>query len=193
MNEGDFSGKVNRSGLRTLIAFPIRPAAWILPADVLAALVAASLPWSTSAVAILMVMLLLALLPTIDLRLFLRGLARPASALPLIFFALALLGTLWADSPWAARMHGINPVAKFVAIPFLLYHFERSRRGAWVFVAFLISCTLLMMLSWVVLFVPELKVTATASDGVPVKNYIDQSQEFALCTFALAPIVLRMI
>ena len=90
-------------------------------------------------------------------------------------------------------MHGINPVAKFVAIPFLLYHFERSRRGAWVFVAFLISCTLLMMLSWVVLFVPELKVTATASDGVPVKNYIDQSQEFALCTFALAPIVLRMI
>jgi hypothetical protein len=43
-----------------------------------------------------------------------------------------------------------------------------------------------MMLSWIVLFAPGLKISATVSDGVPVKNYIDQSQEFTLCAFALA-------
>ena len=81
-------------------------------------------------------------------------------------------------------------MAKLLAIPFLLYHFERSQRAIWVFVAFLISCALLMGLSWIVLFAPEFKVASTASPGVPVKNYIDQSQEFALCLFALAPLVL---
>jgi O-antigen ligase len=49
-----------------------------------------------------------------------------------------------------------------------------------------------MGLSWIVLFAPEFKVASTASAGVPVKNYIDQSQEFALCLFALAPLFLSM-
>ena len=83
-------------------------------------------------------------------------------------------------------MYGIKPVAKLLLIPFLLYHFQRSQRGSWVFVAFLASCTLLMILSWIVLFVPGLKPAHTLTAGVPVKNYIDQSQEFALCAFALA-------
>ena len=114
-------------------------------------------------------------------------LVHPACALPILFVALAVLGTLWADGPWAARLHGIKPVAKLLLIPFLLYHFQRSRRGARVLIAFLASCTLLMILSWIVLFVPGLKPTHTLSAGVPVKNYIDQSQEFALCAFALVP------
>lgn len=106
--------------------------------------------------------------------------------------ALAVVGTLWADGPWRARIHGISPVVKLLAIPFLLYHFERSQRGAWVFVAFLASCGLLMGLSWIVLFDPELKVTATKNAGVPVKNYIDQSQEFALCMVALIPFIITL-
>jgi O-antigen ligase len=165
------------------------PATRTLTVDVLAVLVAVALPWSTSGVAIFMVLWFLALIPTLDPRALLRSLARPASVLPLAFFALAVVGTLWADSPWPARLHGINPVAKLLAVPFLLYHFERSQRAVWVFLAFLISCALLMGLSWIVLFAPEFKVTSTASPGVPVKNYIDQSQEFALCLFALAPLV----
>jgi O-antigen ligase len=68
----------------------------------------------------------------------------------------------------------------------MFYHFQRSPRGGWVFAAFLGSCTLLLMLSWVVLYFPRFKLAPTASAGVPVKNYIDQSQEFALCAFALA-------
>jgi O-antigen ligase len=168
------------------------PAAWILAVDVLAVLVAVALPWSTSGVAIFMVLWFLALVPTLDPRALLRSLTRAAGALPLAFFALAVVGTLWADSPWPARLHGINPVAKLLAIPFLLYHFERSQRATWVFGAFLISCALLMGLSWIVLFAPEFKVTSTANPGVPVKNYIDQSQEFALCVFALVPLVLSL-
>ncbi|XSC47414.1 hypothetical protein ACF1BQ_019170 [Bradyrhizobium sp. RDT10] len=71
-------------------------------------------------------------------------------------------------------------------IPLLFYHFQRTQRGSWVLIAFLVSCTLLMILSWIVLFVPSLKPAHTLTAGVPVKNYIDQNQEFALCAFALA-------
>jgi O-antigen ligase len=162
------------------------PAVQMRSVDVLAVLVVASLPWSTSLPAIFIGVWFLALIPTFDPRAFLRSLARPACALPLAFFALAVIGTLWSESPWPARLHGINPLAKLLVIPFLIYHFERSQRGMLVLVAFLASCALLMGLSWIVLVAPGLKITATINPGVPVKNYIDQSQEFALCLFALA-------
>jgi O-antigen ligase len=169
------------------------PVVQVRNVDMLAVLVAASLPWSTSGTGIFMMLWLLALIPTLDWRAWFGSLARPANALPLAFFALAVVGTLWSDSAWPARLYGINPVAKLIAIPFLLYHFERSQRGLWVLIAFLASCALLMALSWVVLFVPQLKITSTLSPGVPVKNYIDQSQEFALCLFALAWPALRFV
>ncbi len=54
-----------------------------LTVDVLAVLVAAVLPWSTSGVGILMVLWFLALIPTLDPRALLRSLTRPASSLPL--------------------------------------------------------------------------------------------------------------
>src|SRR5258707_12101090 len=45
-------------------------------------------------------------------------------------------------------------------------------------------------MSWIVAFDPRLALKPEAAYGVPVKNYIDQSQEFALCAVALAfPIV----
>ena len=71
-------------------------------------------------------------------------------------------------------------------LPVLFYHFERSARGLQVFAAFLVSCVLLMAMSWIVAFDPRLALQAGAEYGVPVKNYIDQSQEFALCAVVLA-------
>jgi len=71
---------------------------------------------------------------------------------------------------------GLHPVSKLLVIPLLLYHFSRSRRSSWVFVAFLASCALLMGFSWLIYFVPNLKFAATESAGVPVNNYVDQSQ-----------------
>jgi O-antigen ligase len=163
---------------------------WLLCVDVYAVLAAASIPWSTSGVAIFMVLWFIASIPTIDPAAFVSSLRRPAYWLPVAFFGLGVVGMLWADGPWSTRLYGVNPVTKLLAIPFLLYHFERSKRGLWVFVAFLISCALLMGLSWIVLFAPEWKIAAPEQAGVPLKNYIDQSQEFALCVFALAPLIL---
>ena len=164
-----------------------------LYADLLAVLTAMALPWSTTGFAVLIgiwLVSLIPLFPTLDTRAFLRLLSSPICLWPLALFALAMVGTLWADIPWRDRLHGISPVVKLLVIPFLLYHFERSRRGVWVLTAFLASCGLLMGLSWIVLFAPELKLAATKNAGVPVKNYIDQSQEFALCMVALVPFVI---
>lgn len=164
---------------------------WLLCLDLYPVLVAACIPWSTSGVGIFMVIWFVVLIPTIDPRRFLEVLRRPAGWLPLAFVALALAGTLWSDAPWPGRLQGINPVTKLLAIPFLLYHFQRSRRGLWVLSAFLASSALLMALSWIVLFAPEWKIVDTGAAGIPLKNSIDQSQEFALCIFVLALLVLE--
>lgn len=160
-------------------------AAWTKAADVAVVLMAASLPWSTSLVAIFAVVWLLLLIPTIELRDFTETLRRPACFLPVIFFALAVVGTLWAtDIPWAARLQGINPVAKLIAIPILIRHFEKSGRGLWVAFGFLASCTAVMLTSWLMFVDHRIVFDPARSLGVPVKNYIAQSQEFAFCAFA---------
>jgi FlaA1/EpsC-like NDP-sugar epimerase len=164
----------------------------ILHVDLLAGLLAASLPWSTSGVAIVALIWLAALIPTLDVRAFARSLRRPISALPIALFALAVVGTLWSDASWGARLYAVGPTAKLLMLPLLFYHFERSTRGMWSLIAFLVSCTLLMAMSWIVAFDPglALKPQGDASRGIFVKNYIDQSQEFALCAVALTyPIV----
>lgn len=178
------------SGISALARSAVHSRFWLLCVDIYPVLVAASLPWSTTGVAIFMVIWFIVLIPTIEPRRFLEVLKGPACWLPLAFLGLALVGTLWADGPWPARLQGISPVAKLLAIPFLIYHFERSRRGLWVLVAFLASCALLMGLSWLVLFAPGWKIAATEVPGVPLKNSINQSQEFAFCIFGLAPLVL---
>jgi O-antigen ligase len=168
------------------------PAAWVTTADVFVILIALSLPWSTSLVAIFAIVLLVSMTPFLDVRAFLQSLKRPICALPIAFFVLAVVGTLWSDASWGARFYAISPTAKLLVLPLLFYHSGRSTRGMWVLVAFLVSCTLLMAMSWIVAFDPSLslKPGADAERGIFVKNYIDQSQEFALCAVALAyPIV----
>jgi len=174
------------SGLSLVLSAWRDPAARILNIDLLTVLIAILLPWSTSGVAIAGVLWIIALIPTIDMRAFLRSLMRPICALPIALFALALVGTLWSDASWGARLYAVSPTAKLLMLPLLLYHFERSPRGLWVFIAFLASCTLLMAVSWVVAFEPNLTLKPEAeARGIFVKNYIDQSQEFALCAVAL--------
>jgi O-antigen ligase len=169
------------------------PAAWATTADIFAILIAVSLPWSTSLVAIFAVAFLVARAPFLDVHAFLQSLRRPICALPMALFALAVIGTLWSDAPWGARLYAIGPTAKLLVLPLLFYHFERSERGLWVFVAFLVSCTLMMAMSWIVAFDPgiSLKPLSEPHRGIFVKNYIDQSQEFALCIVTLVyPIII---
>ena len=166
---------------------------WTTIADVYAVLAALTLPWSTSLVAIFVVLWLGAVVWVMDWRAFGRLLKQPICCLPLGLVGLAAIGTLWSDAAWGARFSAVNPTVKLLVLPVLFYHFERSTRGMWVFIAFLVSCTLLMLMSWIVLIDPSLSLKAAGESGGPgifVKNYIAQSQEFALCAVALAyPII----
>jgi O-antigen ligase len=169
------------------------PFARMLNVDLMAVLVALLLPWSTSGVGIGMALWLAGLATTLELRPFLRSLQRPICALPIALVALSALGTLWSDASWGARLHALSPATKLLFLPFLFYHFERSTRGMWVFVAFLVSCTLMTAASWMVAIDPNLTMKVPGeptAHGIFVKNYIDQSQEFVLCTVVLAfPII----
>ena len=166
-------------------------AAWIRPADILAVLVALSLPWSTSLVAIFVMVFLLSLIPAFDAKHFVQALKQPASVAPVALFALALLGMLWAsDISWTARLHGLAPVAKLLLIPVFIYQFGKSGRGLWVFAAFVASCSVVLAISWYLFFAGF---TWSYFPGVPVKNYIAQSQEFALCIFMLLGAIMLLV
>jgi hypothetical protein len=81
----------------------------------------------------------------------------PICALPIALFALALSARCGRTRTWGARLYAVGPTAKLLVLPLLFYHFERSTRGMWVFIAFLVSCTLLMAMSWIVAFDPGLR------------------------------------
>src|SRR6185312_6657797 len=122
--------------------------------------------------------LVLAMAPFLDLGAFLQSLRRPICVAPLALCALAIIGTLWSDAPWGQRLYAIGPTAKLLVLPLLLYHFERSERGKWVCAAFLVSCGLMEVMSWIVDFHPALSMKkGGVSPGIFVKDYIDQSQE----------------
>jgi O-antigen ligase len=153
--------------------------------DILAIGIAFVLPWSTSLVSILAAALIVVLVWSVYLARSLPPLEQPASWLPVALFILAVVGAVWSAAPWDVRIHAINPTMKLLLLPLLFWHFQRSRSGSWVFAAFLVSCVLLMVMSWIVVLDPQLKIKSHIDYGVPVKNYIDQSQEFALCAIAL--------
>ncbi|MET0675271.1 MAG: O-antigen ligase family protein [Bradyrhizobium sp.] len=172
-------------------------ARWTTGADVLAILAALTLPWSTSLPGIFVPCFLVAVAAVMDWRAFGRLLKDPICYLPLALAALAAIGMLWSDASWAERFRGLSPLLKLLVLPALFYHFERSSRGMWVLIAFLVSCVLLMIMSWLVVFYPGLSLkppdSVGADRGIFVKNYIAQSQEFALCAVALAYPIIRLL
>jgi O-antigen ligase len=169
---------------------------WAKAADIVAVVIALSLPWSTSLTSIFTVIWLIAVAPTIEPAAFLASLKRPICVLPVALFVLAAVGTLWSDAAWGARLYAVIPTTKLLMLPILFYRYERSPRGMWVLTAFLVSCSLLMVMSWIVAFDPALTLKSsleTRERGIFVKNYIDQSQEFVLCAVALAyPVVVLL-
>jgi O-antigen ligase len=160
------------------------------------ALIALLLPWTTTGLIFALVPWLIAF-AFVDLREFPRSLLRPICLLPVALVVLAAVGTLWSDAPWPERIHAIGPAAKLLVLPLLIYQFERWPYGDWVFSAFLASCALLMLYSFTVAIDPDFSLKLYFSrgpykveSGIAVRNYIDQSQEFALCALALVyPIV----
>lgn len=156
-----------------------------ITADWLAAAVAASLPWSTSATAILIVAWLVTVVPTLDRSNLRRELLTPAGGLPVLLVVLGILGTLWADVTWLERWKGLDSFFKLLVIPLLLVQFRRSDRARCVFAAYLIACTLLLLLSSMFYLAPGTAFLFTRDVAVPVKNAATQSGEFVTCIFGL--------
>lgn len=158
-------------------------------ADWLAVAVAVSLPWSTSATGILVVLWLLALLPTLSWPELRRELTTAAGGLPVLLFLLGALGMIWAEVPLAERLGGLEDFVKLLALPLLMVQFRRSNNGHRVLIGFLLACTALLIASVAVTLWPHLS-TGSRNIGVPVKNYIIQSAEFAICTAVLIDIAI---
>jgi O-antigen ligase len=98
---------------------------------------------------------------------------------------------LWADAPWSDRISGLESFAKLLVIPLVLMQFRRSDQGLRVALGFLLSCTVLLAVSWLVWRFPFLPGgNRRGLAGVPVKDYIVQSGEFLLCAFALTHLAL---
>ena len=154
-------------------------------ADWLAVAVAASLPWSTSASGVLIALWLVAVIPTLDLTSLRRAMAMPAAAIPAALVLLGLVGMTWADATLAEKFGSFKPFLRLLILPLLFVQFRNSERGMWVLSAFLVSCTGVLALSWVLAAFPALSWRTIGPPTVPVKDYVIQSSEFLLCAFAL--------
>jgi O-antigen ligase len=157
---------------------------WNAVVDWLAVGVAVTLPWSTSATDALVVLWIIAVLPTLDSAAVRRVLANPAAYLPVLLWVLAAVGMLWADVSWAERLSGLNRFHRLLFVPLLLVHFQKSDRGIWVLWGFLAATFAVLVVSWASLLIPALA-SREHVVGVPVKEYISQSAEFVVCAFGL--------
>jgi hypothetical protein len=153
-------------------------------ADPLAAAAVVSLPWSTSAASILIPLWAAAAAAMIDGASLRRIAVMPAALLPVALALLAVAGTLWSEVDWLTGLDGITPFLKLLVVPLALIHFSRSKRGETVLAAFLVSATMLLAASWLLVLFPQIP-WRVREVGVPVKDYIIQSGEFALCGFIL--------
>lgn len=154
-------------------------------ADCLMVAVAASVPWSTSATSILLVLWLIVLVPTLawsDLR---RQLLSAVGGLPVALFMLGAVGMAWTDVTWHEGWGGLDGFVRLLAVPLLMAQFRRSERGYPVLIGFLIACIVLLIASVVVTVWPNILSRPPGNEGVVVKSYIVQSIEFTMCAAVL--------
>src|SRR5262245_36497884 len=163
-------------------------------ADWFAIGVAVSLPWSTSATSVFIALWLVAVFPSLDFASVRREVMTAAGGLPVLLWALAVIGMLWADVSWNERLHALRGFHKLLLVPLLLVHFRRSRRATWVILAFCISASVLVILSWSLRSTPGglWRQEKTVDPGVTVKDYIAQSSIFALCALGLLGYAARL-
>ncbi|MGA9193997.1 MAG: O-antigen ligase family protein [Pseudolabrys sp.] len=159
-------------------------------ADAFAIGAATALPWSKTATSILIVLWLIALVPTLNLADIRREIATPTGGLPILLFALGLLGMAWANASWPERLGGFDSFIKFLLLPLFLVQFRRSNRGIWVMVGYLASCTVLLVVSSILVVWPG--GTITENFGVVTNSAGAQCGEFAICSLALLFVSIEM-
>src|SRR5581483_10091022 len=97
---------------------------WERVSGVLAVALAASLPWSTSATGMLAVLWLFSALPMLDLASLRRELLSPGGGLPVLPWALGVIGMAWAfEVTGAERIGGLSAFHKLLFIPLLMLQF----------------------------------------------------------------------
>jgi O-antigen ligase len=162
-------------------------------ADWFAVAVAVVLPWSTTCTAVFIVLWLISLLGSWNIAERFREPWLAVGYLPALLWLVAALGVLWDSAPWAERFAALSAFHKLLAIPFFAIQFRDSHRGMWVLIAFLISCTVLLVLSWGLILLPDLPWRGRQRlVGVPLKDYNSQSTVFTLCILGLAEGTLRI-
>jgi O-antigen ligase len=150
-------------------------------ADWLAVAVAISLPWSTTAVGIMIATWLIVLLPTLDGAAVRRELGTAAGALPVVLWCLGLIGMLWANVDWHDRFAGLSGFHRLLVIPLLLAQFRRSGNGLWAVCGFFLSSIALLIASYAIVLV--LGHDWHGVYGVPVHDTIFQGTIFLICGF----------
>lgn len=160
-------------------------------ADWFAVAIAVALPWSTSAVSVLLVLWALALIPTLDFDHVKREVLTPFGGLPFLLFFLGAVGMFWATgATWHERLNGLDGFVKPLVIPLLALQFERSDKGQYVMLGFLSACVFLLVGSVIVAIWPTIP-RGSNDFGVLVKAYIVQSIEFTICAAALLDAAVR--
>jgi O-antigen ligase len=155
-------------------------------ADRLAVAVVVSLPWSTSATGILIVIWLLAFVPTIDMAALRREVLTWAGAIPVLLWLLAVVGMSWTDASPAEKLGALSSFHRLLVIPMLFAQFRRSEIGNSVLIGFFCSASLLLAASLAdAAFSGWFSSTQNKFPGVPVKDYISQSTIFVICIFVL--------
>lgn len=154
--------------------------------DFYAILAAMSLPWSTTATAILMGIWVGAYILSFDRAELPKGIFTLAGGLPLLLCVWAALGMLWADTTWTESLAALSQFYKLLFIPVLLAYFCRSKCGVQVIAGFVVSCIALLVLSLIFTLWPTIQWGSVHYyPGVPVKTYITQSAEFTISAFGL--------
>src|SRR5580658_8378099 len=131
-------------------------AGWLRTADWFALAVAVTLPWSTTATAVFIVLWLITILPAMEVGMLRRELTSAAGFLPVALWVLAAIGILWADVTWTERLAGLGKFHRLLLIPMLFAHFRASARGIYVVYGFFASVLLLLVVSWGLVVIPGL-------------------------------------
>lgn len=143
------------------------------------------LPLSTSGQAIAVSIFVVLALLTLDRERLLSTLRSPQGHLPVLLFALLLIGVLWSMQPFGAAIKWVGPYAKLLLIPLVMATAFTRREALQIGYGFLAACLILLALSWASLLWPSGPWGWFKDPGVPVKDNAVQSECFALCAFCL--------
>ena len=158
-------------------------------ADVVALCIVATLPWSTSGTSICLAIWLLLILPRTSWRPLLQEARASSGVFASGLFLLTALSVLWSDGLAQEKLNGVGAVAKLTVIPVLIVHVSgRGHLAREALRVFLVSTTALMVLSWVSLMIniPRSALLSMLAPGVPVKDWISQTNFFLIAAFAAA-------